>query len=146
VVKGAGGISTLGRVEGTYSAINPGPLADNIAETFSGGRYSVVTLEKDTVLYRAGTVDKPLGQFFSSEPPDGVIQIRIDKAVLPQWPGGAKSPLDTAFEVKIPAGTKVYVGEVGAQEGFYTGGTQQIVVQKPWLIDGVEVVKSSPLK
>ncbi|WP_205885441.1 hypothetical protein [Pseudomonas qingdaonensis] len=126
-----GGAKGFGPVEGTYSAIKPGPLADSIAETFSGGRYSVVTLEKDTVLYRAGTVDKPLGQFFSAEPPSGILQTRIDKAVLPEWPGGAKSPLDTTFEIKIPAGTKVYVGEVGSQGGLYVGGTQQIVVQKP---------------
>lgn len=144
--KGIGEISNLGRVESTYSAINPGPLAENIAETFSGGKYSVIKLEKDTVLYRAGTSDKPLGQFFSSEPPAGVVQTRIDKAVLPEWPGGAKSVIDTSFEIKIPAGTKVYVGEVGSQGGFYVGGTQQIVVQKPWLIDGIEIIKSSPLK
>jgi hypothetical protein len=112
-------------------------LADNIAETFSGGRYSVVTLEKDTVLYRAGTTDKPLGQFFSSKPPTGVIQTRIDKAVLPEWPGG-KITHRYGFEIKIPAGTKVYVGEVGSQSGFYVGGSQQIVVQKPWLIEGVK--------
>lgn len=135
----------LGRVDGTYSAIKPGPLVDNIAETFSGGRYTVVILEKDTVLYRAGTADQPLGQFFSLESPAGVLQTRIDKAVLPEWPSGAKSPIDTAFEVKIPAGTKVYVGEVGSQSGAYIGGTQQVVVQKPWLIDGVKVIKSSPL-
>jgi hypothetical protein len=146
--KGFGEAATLGigRVEGTYSAINPGPLADSLAEIFSGGRYSVVTLEKDTVLYRAGTSDKPLGRFFSSEPPVGVLQTRIGKAVLPEWPGGATSHIDTAFEIKIPAGTKVYVGEVGSQNGFYIGGTQQIMVQKPWLIDGVQVIGSSPLK
>lgn len=126
--------------------MKPGPLADNIAGTFSGGRYSVVTLEKDTVLYRAGTADKPLGQFFGSEPPTAVIQTRIDKAVLPEWPGGAKPPIDTVFEIRLPAGTKVYAGEVGSQGGFYVGGSQKIVVQKPWLIDGVQVIKSSPLK
>lgn len=151
VTAGSKGISHaqlvgLGRVENTYSAIRPGPLADNLAETFSGGRYTVVTLEKDTVLYRAGTVDQPLGQFFSSEPPIGVVQTRIDKAVLPEWPGGAKSPINTTFAIKIPAGTKVYAGEVGSQGGFYIGGSQQIVVQKPWLIDGVKVISSSPLK
>ena len=46
----ATGAKGFGKVEGTYSAVKPGPLTDNIAETFSGGRYSVVTLEKDTVL------------------------------------------------------------------------------------------------
>ncbi|WP_200866799.1 hypothetical protein [Pseudomonas syringae] len=82
----------------------------------------------------------------ANEPPDGILQARIDKAVLPEWPGGAKSPIDTTFEIKIPAGTRVYVGEVGSQGGFYIGGTQQIVVQKPWLIEGVKVINSSPLK
>jgi len=29
---------------------------------------------------------------------------------------------------------------------FYVGGTKQIVVVKPWAIDGVDVVGASPLK
>jgi hypothetical protein len=136
----------LGRVEGSYSAINPGPLPNNIADTFAGGKYKAVTLEKDTVLSRAGTADQPLGQFFDLDKPSSVVQTRIDKAVLPVWPGGAKSPIDTAFEIKIPAGTQVYVGEVGSQGGAFVGGTRQIVVQKPWTIDGVEIINSSPLK
>src|SRR5690606_34397679 len=95
----------------------PGPLDDNIAGTFSGGQYQVIKLEKDTILYRAGTADQPLGQFFSLDAPTGVVKTRIDKAVLPVWPGGGTSPIDTFFEIKIPAGTEVYVGEVGSQGG-----------------------------
>ena len=63
----------FGKVEGTYSAITPGPLPDNIAETFTGGRCSEVALDKDTVLYRAGTVDKPLEQYFSNETPKSTL-------------------------------------------------------------------------
>ncbi len=136
----------IGKTLGQYSAIEPGPLADNLAGTFSGGRYTVVELTNDLVLHRAGEAGSPLGQFFSLEPLNGVIQTRIDKAVLPVWPGGATSPIDTAFQVKIPAGTSVYVGNVGSQGSHYVGGTQQIVVPKPWMIQGVEVVGSSPLK
>ena len=65
---------------------------------------------------------------------------------MPEWPGGGTSPIDTSFAVKIPAGTQVHVGEVGTQSGFYIGGTQQIVVPKPWTINGVQVIDSSPLK
>ena len=79
--------SGLGKITGNYSAIEPGPLANNLAETFSGGRYSTVVLGNDTVLYRSGTADQPLGQFFSLEQPTSVLQARIDKAVLPVWPG-----------------------------------------------------------
>lgn len=139
-------VKGLGKVEGSYSAMEPGPLPDSMAGTFSGGRYKVVVLENDTLMHRAGTVDQPLGQFFDLEPPQGILQARIDKAVLPEWPGGAKSPIDTSFEIKIPAGTKVYVGEVGSQGGVYVGGTQQVIVQKPWLIEGVEVIGTRPLQ
>ncbi|WP_415896098.1 RHS repeat domain-containing protein [Neptuniibacter sp. PT34_22] len=135
-----------GTVNGSYSAVNPGPLSDAMAETFSGGRYKAVTLEEDIVMHRAGTADKPLGQFFSLDPPTSEIQSRIDKAVLPVWPGGAVSPIDSSFDVKIPAGTEVYVGEVGSQGGAYVGGTEQIIVLKPWLLEGVEVVGSRSLK
>lgn len=140
------GTHPLGHVAGKYTAMDPtGPLPDNMAGTFSGGRYTAVKLQKDTVLYRAGTADQPLGQFFSQETPASVIQTRIDKAVLPEWPDGAKSPLDTIFAVKIPAGTEVYIGEVGAQGGLYVGGTPQVVVVKPWAIEGVKVIHATPL-
>jgi hypothetical protein len=134
--------SGLGRVVGTADAINPGSLVDDLAGTFSGGRYREVILEADTVLYRAGTANKPFGQFFSSEAPAGILQTRIDKAVLPRWPGGGTSPIDTGFALQIPKGTRVFVGEVGSQGGMFVGGTQQIVVVKPWTIKGVEVLKS----
>ncbi|WP_392551391.1 hypothetical protein RHO14_07810 [Orbus wheelerorum] len=103
-------------------------------------------LQQDTILYRAGTADKPFDQFFSTESPQGVLQTRIDKAVLPQWPGGATSPIDSSIAIKIPAGTKVYVGEVRSQNGVYVGGTEQIVVPKLWSIKGIEIKEVSPLK
>jgi hypothetical protein len=134
-----------GRTTGNYDAMNPGPLDDNLAGTFSGGRYQEVELTEDVVLYRAGSADAPLGQFFTQGAPQSVIQTRIDSAVLPQWPGGGTSPIESAFEVRIPAGTKVYVGEVSSQGGAYVGGTQQIVVPKPWTIEGVQVIGRSPL-
>jgi len=143
---GATYIRGLGKASEEFTAIKPGPLADKLAETFTGARYREVVLESDTVLHRAGTKERELGEFFSTEAPQSVIQTRIDKAVLPQWPGGGRSPIDTAFEVKIPAGTKVYVGEVSSQGGAFVGGSQQIVVVQPWTIKGVEVVGSRPIK
>ncbi|MGK6321063.1 hypothetical protein [Sphingomonas sp. DT-204] len=140
----------LGQVQGTYtglvSAGTAGPLPSNLAGTFAGGRYDVVRLSQDTILYRAGTADKPLGQFFSLREPQGVLQTRMDQAVLPRWPDGGSSPLDTAFAVRIPAGTEVYVGRISAQGGIYGGGTDQILVRQPWTIDGVQVVGARPIR
>lgn len=138
--------SKLGRVSQPYDAVNPGPLSDEMASTFSGGKYRVAILEADTIFYRAGVKGQPLGQYFSIEPPVGILQVRIDKAVLPRWPGGGESPMDTAFSVKFPKGTIVYVGNVGSQGGHYVGGTVQVVVVKPWKIDGVKVIESKELK
>ncbi|WP_316015337.1 filamentous hemagglutinin N-terminal domain-containing protein [Roseobacter sp. HKCCA0434] len=134
-----------GRTAGSYNALNPGPLDDSLAETFSGGRYNEVVLTEDVVLHRAGTGDRPLGQFFTQQPADSILKTRIDSAVLPTWPGGGTSPIDSTFEIRIPAGTSVYVGEVSSQGGVFVGGTQQIVVPRPWEIDGVEVLSRSPL-
>lgn len=80
------------------------------------------------------------------ESPQSILQSRIDKAILPKWSDGGISPIDSSFAIKIPAGTKVYVGEVGFQHGIYVGGTQQIVIPKAWTIKGAEIMGVKPLK
>ncbi|MFP2825532.1 type VI secretion system tube protein TssD [Citrobacter braakii] len=139
-------LHVLGKVEGEYSAIAPGPLSDRFAETFSGGVYKEITLSSDTVFYRGGQNGTDLGRFFSYEKPQGVLQARIDKAILPEWPDGSKSIIDSYYETKIPAGTKVYVGEVGYQADIYSGGTEQVVIPAPWEIPGVETLNFGGLK
>ena len=124
---------------------NPGSLGDEMAGTFRGGQYSTSTMADEQVLYRAGTADRPLGQFFSSEPPVGVTQTRIDKAIPEAWPDGTPAPLDTGYAIRFPAGTTMHTGDVANQGGLYMGGTEQIVVERPWEIPGVEVVDSWPL-
>lgn len=135
---------------------NPGPLAalrNNPAEAFAGGKYNVVVLEDDVTLFRGGSSDQPLGQWFTAEPPASVANVRIDSAVKPQWIDPktglmtGESPIDTVFSVKIPAGTEVYVGPVGYQSGVHLGGAaDQIFVREPWKLSGVEVTGSRPLK
>lgn len=139
-------LHVLGKVEGEYSIIKPGPLPNDLAETFSGGVYKEITLSDDTKFYRGGVSNRPLGQFFGYEQPQGVLQTRVDKALLPKWPNGSASPLDSYHEIQIPAGTKVYVGEVGYQTDIYSGGTEQVLVPTPWRIPGVKILSSGGLK
>lgn len=129
-----------------HGPMNPGPLSDEMASTFRGGRYETSVLQQDTVLYRAGTHGRPFGQFFSSEPPGGVIQTRIDKAIPEAWPDGTPAPLDTAYAIQIPKGTTIHVGDVANQGGIYMGGTKQTVIEKPWEIPGAKVVGSWPIR
>lgn len=139
-------LHVLGKVNGEYSAINPGPLHQDIANTFSGGIYKEIQLSADTTFYRAGVAGRPFGQYFSYEAPQSVLQSRIDKALLPVWPNGSHSPLDHFYEINIPSGTRVYVGETGYQSGFYLGGTEQVVIPKPWDIPGVKILGDGGLK
>ncbi|MFK0372752.1 hypothetical protein CIW64_02800 [Enterobacter cloacae] len=139
-------LHVLGKVEGEYSMIKPGPLSERFAETFSGGVYKEITLSQDTTFYRGGQSGTELGRFFSYERPLGVLQTRIDKAVLPKWPDGSESVIDNYYETKIPAGSKVYVGQVGYQSDIFPGGTEQVVIPAPWEIPGVETVNFGGLK
>lgn len=139
-------LHVLGKVEGEYSMIKPGSLPNDLAETFSGGAYKEIILSTDTTFYRGGISSRPLGQFFGYEQPLGVLQTRVEKALLPKWPNGSISPLDSYHEIQIPAGAKVYVGEVGYQTNLYSGGTEQVLVPAPWKIPGVKILSSGGLK
>ncbi|TSJ59691.1 type VI secretion system tube protein Hcp [Atlantibacter subterranea] len=139
-------LHVLGKVEGEYSAINPGPLNEWLAETFSGGVYKEIRLTDDTVFFRGGTHSVQLGRFFSYETPQGIIQTRMDKALLPVWPDGKQSPLDSYHVISIPEGTKIYVGQVSYQTDLYAGGTEQVVIPAPWDIPGVKILHSGAIK
>ena len=134
--------TSLGRVVGRYDMVNPGPLPDGLAGTFAGGRYSHIVLETDTEFYRVGTRDIPYGQYFSTDQATSAIQARIDRAIMPVWPDGSTSLIDTQFAIKIPKGTSVYVGQIGTQNGFYVGGAQQVVIPKAWSVPGAEVIST----
>jgi hypothetical protein len=142
-----------GKVVGEFDMINnPGPLADlsgSPSGNFSGGRYRAIELFDDVELYRGGDANgKALGQWFTDKAPSSVAQVRIDTAVKPQWIDPltgvltGSSPINSVFKIKIPAGTTVYEGPVGNQGGIFVGGPDinQIFVQAPWRMPGVEVI------
>lgn len=134
---------------------NPGPLAEIdpvAASTFASGKYNVVTLQDDVILYRAGdSTGNQLGQYFTQTPPTSVAQVRIDLAIKEQWIDSSTgiltgtSVIDSYYTVKIPRGTTIFVGPADYQGGVYLGGAEQVFIEKPWLIDGVEVISNTPL-
>ena len=129
----------------TYIGENTGMISNDIASTFMGNRYKTYILNEDTELYRAGVNGKPFGQFFSKDAPISEIQTRIDKAILPKWPNGAESPINTAYKFNIPKGTYIHVGEVGYQGNAFIGASEQVYIHEPWNINGVKVLDSYPL-
>jgi filamentous hemagglutinin len=136
---------------------NPGPLAGlpgTPAANFISGKYNGTVLTEDLVLYRGGEAGKPLGQWFTREAPESAAQVRIDSAVKSQWIDPktgvltGSSPIDVVYAIKIPKGTTIYEGPVGYQGGVYLGGpsANQVFVEAPWNIRGVQVINSKPIK
>ena len=124
---------------------NPGPLANNPNRpdrNFRGMRYNVRVLEMDTILYRGGhSSGRPLGEYYTWEPPTSAASVRIDGAVREFWINPqtgereARSIVDWVYPVRVPKGTTIYEGPVGSQGGIYLGGEDktQVYVEKPWL-------------
>ncbi len=132
--------SIPGRVLGRYDALNPGPLGrtQNLAGTFSGGRYAAIELADSVVMYLASHPGgaKEFGAFWSFERPLGSLQSMIDSALLPSWGNGA-----TCWTaVRVPAGSRINVGQVSNQGGAWVGGGSQVLVeggvQSGWKIGG----------
>jgi len=75
--------------EYSYNMIeNPGPLPEineTAANSFASGKYNVKILEEDTVFFRAGNSERPLGEYYTRDIPESVIKVRIESAVKPQW-------------------------------------------------------------
>ena len=133
--------------EYSYNMIeNPGPLPEineTAAKSFASGKYNVKILEEDTVFFRAGSSDSPLGQYYTRDIPESVIKVRIESAVKPQWIDRdtgvltGTSELTDVYATKFPKGTVYYEGPTGSQGGVYIGGKEQIFINKPWTIDGI---------
>jgi len=128
-----------------------GPLDDinpNAAGSFHGGQYNVVKLEEDLVLYRAGDSTGrnggKMGSYFSRTPPKTRAQVRTSSAVKTEWTNSAGeitgvSKLDQVVEVRIPKGTTIFEGPIASMGGKHHGiGGNQIFIDKPWTIPGVE--------
>ncbi len=125
------------------------------AAGFAGGKYNMIKLDRNTVLYRAGQAGggrNAFGQWFTQEPIVPEAQGRLDLAIKPYWTDTegvitGVSPLKSTYALKIPKGTVVYQGPVAYQGGSYLGGQNimQICVPKPWAIPGVDVLGETPL-
>ena len=145
---------------------NPGPLTEmrgNPASNFLSGKYNVKVLDEDIILYRSGkkgglTIpgqeQNALGQWFTREPAESAVKVRIDSAVKAQWIDPktgvltGTSPLESTYSIRIPKGTTIYEGPVGYQGGCYLGGEScnQIFISEPWKIKGVQPISETPIR
>ncbi|SMC29643.1 hypothetical protein SAMN02745134_03964, partial [Clostridium acidisoli DSM 12555] len=118
-----------------YSPVNPGPLKQSVAETFTGASYTKTVLTEDTTVYRVyGGDANQAGSYMSRTPQNGGIQSQIDLALKPEWGNST----EYVTEVKVPKGTVIYEGTAAPQTLNETiGGTGQLIgggnqVYIPW--------------
>ena len=106
---------------GSFSPINPGPLASDIANTFRSATYEGSALSETTTLYRViGDGGNPNGAFWTRVQPAGPLQSVIDSALDQSWGNSATTTITRTF----PAGTQIFEGAAAPQGGLVGGGNQ----------------------
>jgi hypothetical protein len=116
-----------------YGPLNPGPLAQDIANTFRSGTYTGRTLSSDETLYRViSESGNPTGSYWTTVKPQGSLQSVIDSALDQNWGNTATS----VITAQVPAGTTIYEGAAAAQRGLVGGGNQIYIpkVDSSWIV------------
>jgi len=120
-----GGITSI-----KYSPVNPGPLKQSIAETFTGASYTQKSLEANTVFYRVSTNEAgKVGSYMTRTPQMGGMQSQLDLALNPEWGNTAQ----VVTKVTVPKDTVIYEGTAAPQvinggAGMLPGGGNQIYI------------------
>ena len=120
----------------TYSPVNPGPLEEDVANSFNGATYTMRVLTEDAVMYRvSGGSAKVVGSYMTRTPQQGGLQSRLDLALLPKWGNTAEH----VRQVMVPKGTVIYEGTAAPQNicdsrgnviGTLPGGGNQIYIPR----------------
>ncbi len=137
-----GGAAGAGGGPQRWSAWNgPGPLGEQLAETFRGASYTQHRLPETTTLYRVTSpAGSPAGQFWSRTPAEA-LQAQLDLALNPHWGNDAS----VLVRADVPAGHEVFEGAAAPQRvgppgpdgrvpdhlslGEVPGGGSQVVVR-----------------
>jgi RHS repeat-associated protein len=122
-----------------YGPHTPGPLKEDIANTFRSSSYTATTSDGATTLYRVyGGQAGEMGPYWSKSRPSGPLQSQLDSALNPGWGNSATK----VVEIRLPAGVTYYEGAAAEQPiaggGVLSGGGNQVYVPR---VDPKWVVK-----
>ena len=125
-----------GGTEVKYSPVNPGPLSEDVANSFNGATYTERILTEDTIMYRvSGGNAKKVGSYISMTPQGGGLQSQLDLALNPAW----GNTTENVTKVVVPKGTTIYEGvampqniydSLGNVTGTLLGGGNQVYIPR----------------
>ena len=124
-----GRIAEFGKDIKLFHSLNPGPLSKRssawwgakvklddrglpqngatVASTYRGGTYAEAVSTKEITLYRVYTNEgKYWGRYWSTEPPKGALQAKMDLSLLPSY----RNEAIYYVEARVPVGQKFFIG------------------------------------
>jgi len=126
--------ATIGALSGGSTAYRPKWLSRPDASTFAGGLYRSTYVKEGTTMFRSGDVNGfHSGNFWSSDLPRGINQVREDKALPYRWANTGQDSIQNAgfaaeFTKKMPAYKGLTAPQTGADGDYWKGGTNQTYV------------------
>ena len=118
------GTNLLAQYEFNYGAspMNPGPLSNDVANSFRSSSYYAYPLSSDTIFYKMYSDPKyKVGSYMTRTPQNSVMQTQLDLALNPDWGNYATN----MTQVTVPKGTVIYEGVAGPQ--IINGGAGQLL-------------------
>ncbi|QWL31893.1 RHS repeat-associated core domain-containing protein [Rathayibacter toxicus] len=140
--------AAIGGVTAGMTAKMPPWLSYKNMKNFSKWVYRSGYTKEPQTLYRAGDIDGyHTGDWWSTDAPWSVSQVRADKALPLVWKTDDACVVNSGFKAEFPSGVPAYTGKAAPQTGFdgdyYPGGTNQTFI--PGGRDIGKVVDSWPL-
>ena len=142
-LQATGSQAVVGAASSGLTAYRPKWLSSENASTFKWGLYRSTYVHEGTTMFRSGDVNGfHSGEFWSSDLPRSIAQVREDKALPIRWANGGKESIQNAgfageFTQKMPAYKGLTAPQTGLNGDFYRGGTNQTFVPRAY--DAVDI-------
>jgi len=130
-----------------------GDLLARDAKSFSGARYLEIVLDQPLTVHRAwakGAEAKEFGAYWSVRKSRGSLPARFEAGLLPEWgklegKPWFRSQATRSTTMELPAGTRIYFGEVANMGGPWNGGYSQLLIKgkidPSWKVGAEEILK-----
>jgi len=135
---GGGAALTRGARQAARKVAQQGNASESLPAHIRNSFRSVsyVEIKEPLIVYRLyGGEASQLGRWFMLQRPQGRLQATIDYGIRPEW----GNTLERLVALRLPRGTRVFVGPAAPQGGLVGGGLQvfvpdEIQIRPEWVL------------